>query len=506
MATIASLVVSVAANTAKFVRDMRGASATVGSFAGSVKASLPQLNALTGALGIAGLSGVLMKSTQLIREQFGAERRLGAVLKATGYAAGLSAKSIKEFAATRQDMTNFGDEATIAASSVLATFKQIKGETFKEALVAAQDMSAVLGQDLQSSVVQLGKALNDPVKGVTALSDVGVSFTQQQRDQILVLQQTNDLLGAQKVILNELKSEFGGAAEAAADPLTQMKNRLADIPENVARKYIDLINALGAGVGDQRPAWIHEGNVRAGKVRNQQQQEEAAAQRLRDLYAEHIKLKEKAADVSRKSLEGLERGVGEELARLKDGIDPLDQQMNRMLEDAASSIGRLDSSEYIKIRDRLRESVVALKAARKEKEEQAKATTRQREVSAQARAIRESVQEPWEKFTFQLNDIAVLKMAEDGIDELTADKAEQKAAGEYLGGMPEYREPVLIGSAARGSAAAYESMVKAQNRTEMPEDKIRVAVEKAYQEAVKHTSLLTAIKDKEAAKIVTARP
>ena len=485
---------------------MRGASATVGSFAGSVKASLPQLNALTGALGIAGLSGVLMKSTQLIREQFGAERRLAAVLKSTGYAAGLSAQSIKEFAATRQDMTNFGDEATIAASSVLATFKEIKGETFKEAMVAAQDMSAVLGQDLQSSVVQLGKALNDPVKGITALSRVGVSFTQQQKDQILALQQTNDLLGAQKVILNELKSEFGGAAEAAADPVTQMKNWLSDIPANVALKYIDLINALGAGVGDQRPAWIHEGNVRAGKVRNQQQQEEAAAQRLRDLYAEHIKLKEKAADVSRKSLEGFERGVREELARLKDKIDPLDQQMNRMLEDAASSIGRLDSSEYIKIRDRLREIVVALKAARKEKEEQEKATKRQREISAQAGAIRESVQEPWEKFTFQLNDIALLKM-QGAIDELTAGKAREKAAAEYLGGLPEYREPVLIGSAARGSAAAYESMIKAQSRTEMPEDKIRVAVEKALLEAVKQTQLLAQIEEKtQPAKIAKAPP
>ncbi len=78
-------------------------------------------------------------------------------------------------------------------------------------------MSAVMGQDLTSSMVQLGKALNDPIVGVGALAEVGVSFTAAQREQIAVLQQSGNIMGAQSIILAELNAEFGGAATAIRD-------------------------------------------------------------------------------------------------------------------------------------------------------------------------------------------------------------------------------------------------------------------------------------------------
>src|SRR5262245_66611796 len=79
-------------------------------------------------------------------------------------------------------------------------------------------MSAALGQDGKASAIQLGKALNDPIKGVTALQRVGVSFTKSQKNQIKALVESGNTLGAQKVILRELGKEFGGAAKAATDP------------------------------------------------------------------------------------------------------------------------------------------------------------------------------------------------------------------------------------------------------------------------------------------------
>ena len=92
--------------------------------------------------------------------------------------------------------------------------------------------------------MQLGKALNDPVKGITALSRVGVSFTQQQKDQIKTLQASGDILGAQRVILDELKSEFGGAAQAMANPLTQFWNLAGDIGESLGMLILPTLGEI----------------------------------------------------------------------------------------------------------------------------------------------------------------------------------------------------------------------------------------------------------------------
>jgi hypothetical protein len=166
-------------------------------------------------------------------QQQQAEKKLSATLKATGYAAGFSANELKKFAAERQGLTNFGDEATINLQALLTTFKQIKGPVFKETTLLAQDMASVMGTDLSAAAIQLGKAVNDPTVGLTALTRVGVTFSQQQKDQIRDLQKSGDLMGAQKMILSELRSEFGGAAEAMASPWQQLQNELGDTAETV---------------------------------------------------------------------------------------------------------------------------------------------------------------------------------------------------------------------------------------------------------------------------------
>jgi hypothetical protein len=79
-----------------------------------------------------------------------------------------------------------------------------------------------LGTDLKGSAVQLGKALNDPIAGVGALSRVGVTFTETQKDMIKTMVEAGNVAGAQTLILDELGKEFGGSAKALADPVTQL--------------------------------------------------------------------------------------------------------------------------------------------------------------------------------------------------------------------------------------------------------------------------------------------
>jgi len=174
----------------------------------------------------------------LLDTQEKAERKLAAIFKATGYAAGFSAGEIKQFAAELQKATRFGDEEIINASALVGSFKGIHGPVFKETIKTVLDLSAAMGQDLKGSAIQLGKALNDPILGVTALSRVGVTFSQVQKDQIKQFMEANNIMGAQKLILAELKSEFGGTAQEMAKGigrLAQLKNRLGDLGETLAQ-------------------------------------------------------------------------------------------------------------------------------------------------------------------------------------------------------------------------------------------------------------------------------
>ena len=159
-----------------------------------------------------------------------------AVVKSTGAAAGFTAQQFAEMA---QDMSAtagnsiFSDDAILGAENVLATFTQIQGTSFKGATQAILDISQAMGTDLQSSALQVGKALNDPVAGISALSRVGVTFSEDQKALIKNMVEVGDVAGAQQVILAELGKEFGGSAAAAVDTFAGQQIVLAEQFKNV---------------------------------------------------------------------------------------------------------------------------------------------------------------------------------------------------------------------------------------------------------------------------------
>lgn len=179
-----------------------------------------------------------------------AETQLAATLQSTGHAAGLTAEQLKTMAAELQQMTTYGDEAVIGAESLLLTFTNIGGQVFPDALQTVLDMSTALGQDLKSSSIQLGKALNDPIRGITALSRVGVNFTEQQKEQIRAMVEGGQTMEAQRLILAELGREFGGSAAAQAGTfagkMAQLKNEMGDLLELIGSALVPVLEGLAA--------------------------------------------------------------------------------------------------------------------------------------------------------------------------------------------------------------------------------------------------------------------
>ncbi len=187
------------------------------------------------AVAVAGLIKVGKELVNVYAVQEQAEARLEATIKSTGKAANLTKDQLTDMATGLQGVTKFGDEAIIGAEALLLTFKNIGEDTFPRALESILDVSEAMGTGLKESSIQVGKALNDPVLGITALTRVGITFTQKQKDMIKSLVATGDKAGAQGVILEELESQFGGVARAAADTATgamvQMANAIGDVKE-----------------------------------------------------------------------------------------------------------------------------------------------------------------------------------------------------------------------------------------------------------------------------------
>ncbi len=178
-----------------------------------------------------------------------------AVVKSTGGAAGLTVAQMDSLATSLSNLSGVDDEVILSSENVLATFTNVRNEVgkgndiFSRATGAALDMSAALGTDLQGTTLQLGKALNDPIKGITALSRAGVSFTAQQKEQIKTLVESGDTLGAQKIILGELSKEFDGAAAAAANPIEKLKVVLGNAKETIGNALLPIVSQIAPLLG-----------------------------------------------------------------------------------------------------------------------------------------------------------------------------------------------------------------------------------------------------------------
>lgn len=226
------------------------------------KAATGASRTIRNAFAVLGVGlGVRELISATVRQE-NAIRQLEARLKSTGSAAGLTSTQLQDLAISMQSVTTFGDEAVIELENLLLTFTNIRGDVFEKTTRAALDLSIAMGQDLKSSAVQLGKALNDPITGLSALSRVGVKFTDDQKDLIKALVESGRIEEAQRIILQELQTEFGGAAQAAADTfggaLTQVKNAFGDLLEAKGG-----LNDAKKGLQDLRDL-LQDPNTKAG--------------------------------------------------------------------------------------------------------------------------------------------------------------------------------------------------------------------------------------------------
>jgi len=168
---------------------------------------------------------------------------LAAALRATGEAAGFTTDELEAYADELQRVTTIEDDVFKRVMGIMATFRNVSGDIFKESIELVADMSVQFG-GLESGAIRLGKALNDPVLGMTALSRVGIQFSETQKKAIKYFVEQNDLIAAQKIILAELTNQFGGQARAQVNSfggsILQLKNAFGELKEYMGQVIAEI--------------------------------------------------------------------------------------------------------------------------------------------------------------------------------------------------------------------------------------------------------------------------
>jgi hypothetical protein len=237
----------------------------MGKFSGAAKAGFA----------VAGLAALKFGADSLkaFSEAQQVAAQTDAVIKSTGGSANVTADQVSGLATEIRNLSGIDDEAVQASENLLLTFRDIHNaagegnDIFDQTTRAIADMATAMNQgaipsqeQLAQTTIQVGKAMNDPIKGMTALRRVGVAFTDSQVATITSLQKSGDLMGAQKIILGELTAEFGGAAEAAgntfAGSMAKAKGKVDDLEESVGALGASLVLAFTGDYAGAASLWV----------------------------------------------------------------------------------------------------------------------------------------------------------------------------------------------------------------------------------------------------------
>jgi len=213
---------------------------------------------------LAAMGGAAVYAFRNLNESM---KQIEAGIESTGGAAGFTADELRSMATEMGQLTSTLNQDILQnATAQLLTFSNVSGEVFEKAQMAALDMSARMGTDLRSSAMMVGRALNEPLQGLTALTRAGITFSDEQRDMIRAMVEAGDEMSAQQMILEELEHQFGGSAEAAGDAFSDLQHsatvlgqEFGELIYEAVTPFVERLNDAVrwvANLDDEKKKWI----------------------------------------------------------------------------------------------------------------------------------------------------------------------------------------------------------------------------------------------------------
>ncbi len=250
---MSALTVTLGADITSMKRSLGGAMGIVSSFARRISGAFSLKGGLVGALAGGSAAALATKLNAAGEAGNTANARIQSVARSMGLfgaEAAVVAQRLADLAEKTELQTGVDRNAIKLTQAKLLTFKELAksaatvGGNFDRATAAAVDLAAAGFGSAETNAAQLGKALNNPIRGITALTRSGITFTDQEKDKLRQLVESNRMMEAQQVILKAIETQVGGAAQATANASERIKGALSQGFEAVGKPLADALDSF----------------------------------------------------------------------------------------------------------------------------------------------------------------------------------------------------------------------------------------------------------------------
>lgn len=239
------VVIKIAGNSAEYAAELE----KIKKQTEDLEGQLTTMATASGAA-FAAFTATIGLSVGAFREQEQAIFKQEALLKASGYAAGVTSAELQKLASATAENSIYGDEMVASGQNILLTFKNLGGDVLPKANQAMVDMASDMG-GVESAAGFLGKVLNNPIKGMQLMERSGMALTASQKEQVTAFITAGDVASAQAVILETVSKRYEGVAKAATmgtGSFLVTKNAMGEIAEEIGSHFAPALIAASEGL------------------------------------------------------------------------------------------------------------------------------------------------------------------------------------------------------------------------------------------------------------------
>ena len=231
----------ITADSSSFQKNIKDASTALGSFSKEIRSVTELIGSLFVSQKFVNFAKTSINAIEGERKEVSL---LGTTLKTTGAIAWTTQQQLVDMSQALEKQSNYTSEQIERAQTVMLGFKTVTGDVFDSAMQNVLDMAEVMGMDLVSAVQTVGKALDDPVKGLGSLQRQGFAFSESQKAMLADMVATGKQAEAQKIILDELATTYGGAAKAGQNAFQQLDIAIGNLQKTIGSTLNPVVESI----------------------------------------------------------------------------------------------------------------------------------------------------------------------------------------------------------------------------------------------------------------------
>ncbi len=155
-------------------------------------------------------------------------------------------RELEEAADNLGNATLFSQDEFTRGFALLTSFRKIGVDSYASVAEQAANIAQINQVDVNTSFMQLAKALQDPERNLSNLNRSGIAFSKQQTDVIKQLMKTNQVAKAHTMILNIVKESYDEAALAAskgfAGSVDLLMEEVNDFSESLGKALLPVLD------------------------------------------------------------------------------------------------------------------------------------------------------------------------------------------------------------------------------------------------------------------------